>query len=319
MPGSGFSHYPHPVPSPTEPADPPGLAGIRAVAVTGHPGTQVRVEVHHPDAPVIALFQAGLGLPLEVWHPVVERLAGICCILTDRPGLGGSTPWAHAPRLADQVSLIGDVLDACSPDAAAPVALVGHSYAGILVEAFARTHPARVCALVLVDPSLPGQEVASTTLVERFPDEARGLAASLPGLGRWLGSALVVGGTTGLGMGHTAASRSIADAYALPTHQLAAVDELLAIGGEAAELIELSARCPLPDVPIGVIAATRRGGPLPLPKDGWAHALADRARELGPRARAIRVEGAHLLMLDNPRELARSIEDVVTAVAAPDP
>ena len=83
------------------------------------------MEVHHPDAPVVALFEAGLGLPLEVWHPVVERLPGVCCILTDRPGLGGSTPWERPPVLADQVALISDVLAASSPAPGRPVASSG--------------------------------------------------------------------------------------------------------------------------------------------------------------------------------------------------
>ena len=139
------------------------------VDVSGHPGTQVRVEVHHPDAPTVALFEAGLGLPMDVWHPVIEHLPEVCCILADRPGLGGSTPWEHPPGLADHVALIADVLAACSVDPAQPVALVGHSYAGILVKAFARMHPERVAALVLVDPSLASQEASTTTLVEQIP------------------------------------------------------------------------------------------------------------------------------------------------------
>ena len=150
-PGPRPAHYPRPVPSPSEHrANDRPVEHLR-VAVSGHPGTQVRVEVHHPDAPIVALFEAGLGLPLEVWHPVVANLPGVCCILADRPGLGGSTPWAHPPGLTGQVGLIGDVL-AATLDPARPVVLVGHSYAGVLVEAFARLHPHQVRALVLVDP-----------------------------------------------------------------------------------------------------------------------------------------------------------------------
>jgi len=263
------------------------------------------------------VFEAGLGLPLEVWHPVVERLPGVCCILADRPGLGGSAPWEHPPGLADQVALIGDVLAASSPVPDQPVALVGHSYAAILVEAFARLHPDHVWALVLVDPSLPAQEAAGTTVVERFPHAARSLARRLRRLGRWLGWALAAGGTTWVGTGPSS-SGPIARAYRDPVHQRASVEELLEIGGEAAELIALAARCAVPDVPIGVIAATRRGGPVPLPKGHWVRALTDRARELGPRAQVIRVEGAHLLMLDNPQGLARAIEGVLNAVPRSD-
>jgi poly(3-hydroxyoctanoate) depolymerase len=280
------------------------------VAVSGHPGTQVRVEVHHPDAPIVALFEAGLGLPLEVWHPVVENLPAVCCILADRPGLGGSTPWEHPPALADQVALIDDVLAAASPDPGRPVALVGHSYAGILVKAFARLHPERVSALVLVDPSLAAHEAGTTTLVERFPDVSRDLAHRLSGIGRWLGWAFASGGTVGLGAGGPAA-RSIADAYEDPEHQQASMDELLRIGDEASELLVLAEDHPLPDVPILIVGAARWPGPVPLRRRRWLHSLDEQADELGPGAWVVDIEGAHLLMLDDPGALAQAIGEAL--------
>jgi pimeloyl-ACP methyl ester carboxylesterase len=286
------------------------------VAVSGHPGTQVRVEVHHPDAPVVALFEAGLGLPMDIWHPVVENLPGVCCILTDRPGLGGSTPWQHPPALADQVALIADVLAACSPDPRMRVALVGHSYAAILVKAFARMHPEQVSALVLVDPSLAAHEADSTTLVERFPDIARDLAHRLSGIGRWLGWAFASGGTVGLGAGG-AAAQPIVDAYEDPEHQQASIDELLRIGDEASELLVLAEDHPLPDVPILIVGAARWPGPVPLRRRTWLDALEQRAGELGPGAWVVDIEGAHLLMLDEPQALAQAIGDALRPPAPP--
>jgi poly(3-hydroxyoctanoate) depolymerase len=273
--------------------------------------------VHHPDAPIVALFEAGLGLPLEVWHPVVEHLPEVCCILADRPGLGGSAPWAHPPDLADQVALISDVLAACSPDPGRPVALVGHSYAGILVKAFARLNPERVSALVLVDPSLATQEASTTTLVEQFPDVARDLARRLSGMGRWLGWAFASGGTVGLGTGGPAA-RSIADAYADPEHQLASIDELLRIGEDATEALALAEDHPLPDVPILIVGAARWPGPVPLRRRRWLDTLDQRAEDLGPGAWVVDLEGAHLLMVDEPEALARAIGDALGPLGPPD-
>jgi pimeloyl-ACP methyl ester carboxylesterase len=286
------------------------------VDVPGHPGTQIRVEVHHPDAPILALFEAGLGLPLDVWHPVVEHLPEVCCILVDRPGLGGSTPWEHTPTLADQVALIRDVLAECAPAPGRPVALVGHSYAGILVKAFARMHPEQVAALVLVDPSLAPQEAGTTTLVERHPDIARDLADRLSGIGRWLGWAIASGGTVGLGAGG-AAARSIADAYADAEHQQASMDELLHIGEQASELLLLAEEHPLPDVPILIVGAARWAGPVPLRRRRWLSALDQRAGELGPGAWVVDIEGAHLLMLDDPQALAAAIGDALGPLAPP--
>ena len=319
LPGAPGCHYPLPVPSTSEPAAQSGPVRHLRVAVSGHPGTQVRVEVHHPDAPIVALFEAGLGLPMDVWHPVVENLSGVRCILTDRPGLGGSTPWQHTPALADQVALIGDVLAACSLAPGTPVALVGHSYAGILVKAFARMHPEQVSALVLVDPSLADQEASTTTLVEQFPDIARDLANRLSGIGRWLGWAFAAGGTVGLGAGGPAA-RSIAHAYGDPEHQQASIDELLSIGDQASELLVLAEDHPLPDVPILIVGAARWPGPVPLRRRTWLDALEQRAGELGPGAWVVDIEGAHLLMLDEPEALAGAIADALGPLAPrPDP
>lgn len=304
------------MPTTSEPAGHAGSVRAHRVDVSGHPGTQVRVEVHHPDAPTVALFEAGLGLPLDVWHPVVEHLPDVCCILTDRPGLGGSAPWDHTPTLADHVAMIGDVLAACSPQPGRPVALVGHSYAGILVKAFARLHPEHVAALVLVDPSLAAHEAGTTTLVERYPEIARDLATRLSGIGRWLGWALAAGGTVGVGTGGSAA-QSIADAYADPEHQQASMDELLHIGEQASELLDLAEDHPLPDVPILIIGAARWPGPVPLRRRRWLSALGQRADELGHGAWVVDIEGAHLLMLDDPQALAGAIGEALGPLAPP--
>ncbi len=196
------------------------------------------------------------------------------------------------------------------------MALVGHSYAGILVKAFARLHPERVAALVLVDPSLAPQEAGTTTLVERYPEIARDLANRLSGIGRWLGWAFASGGTVGLGAGGPAA-RSIADAYEDPEHQQASMDELLRIGEQASELLVLAEDHPLPDVPILIIGAARWPGPVPLRRRRWLSELAQRADELGPGAWVVDIEGAHLLMLDDPEALAEAIGDALGPLAPP--
>ncbi len=280
------------------------------------------MQVHNAAAPAVVLFQAGLGLPASVWRPVIALLPDACALVVDRPGLAGCPPWDRAPGLADHVSLITDVLAACAPDSAGPVILVGHSYAGLIVEAFARTNPEQVTGLVLVDPSLPAHEVAARSLTERFPAAARALAGLGlrlsprlgpqlgPRVGRWLGLAMAAGGTVGLGAtGPTA--RDLAEAFADPDHRRATVDELLGIGAQSAELLALAAREPLGDIPVVIIAATRRGGWAPLPKRRWPRQLTDRAAELGAGAQVVPVAGAHLLMADAPAAIAAVIGDLV--------
>ncbi len=135
------------------------------VDVPGHPGATLRVEVHHPDAPVTALFSSGLGLPLDLWHPVTDLLPDVRCVLFDRPGMGGSTPWHRVVDLPEEVDLLSTVLAATRPgrDAEAtadhtsdPVVVVGHSHGGLFAEGLARTRPDVVRGLVLVDASDPG-------------------------------------------------------------------------------------------------------------------------------------------------------------------
>lgn len=294
------------------------------IEVPGQPGTRVRVEVHHPDAGPIAVLSSGLGLPLELWHPVVRRLPEVRCVLFDRPGLGTSSDWAREPGLTGQVALIDAVRAAGttghraspgSPAAATPgapaaaehpVVLVGHSYAGLHVEAYARRHPDRVLGLVLVDPSLPDYEAQAWTPVDLNP----GLMRRLVSRAGWLGSPVrrlvALTGTAGTDPGD-AVSESLREVSESARHQQGTIGELERIGAEAVELLAMEPGVPLPDIPVLLLAATRRPGPLPGRNRRWLAALARRATELGPRATLVEINGAHLLMADDPDEVAARI------------
>jgi pimeloyl-ACP methyl ester carboxylesterase len=76
------------------------------------------------------------------------------CVLYDRAGSGWSDP-ASSPRGADEItSDLHTVL--CLADVHSPLVLVGHSYGGLLVRAFAQRFPNEVAGLVLVDPQTEG-------------------------------------------------------------------------------------------------------------------------------------------------------------------
>jgi pimeloyl-ACP methyl ester carboxylesterase len=287
-----------------------------AIDVPGQPGTRVAVEVHHPQSGRMALLSSGLGLPMTLWHPVVERLAGVRCVLFDRPGLGGSTPWHHEPGLSGQVALLEAVRAAADARGDTPVVLVGHSYAGLHVEAHARRHPDRVAGLVLVDPSLPEHEAATLSLADLSPRLVRRLVARWPWLGRPASRLVAMTGTAGLDPGPAvvASLRAVAES---PRHQQGTLDELERIGSEAVELLALVAGVPLPDVEVRLLAATRRPGPLPGDNGRWVAALARRAEELGPRARLVPVRGAHLLMADAPDEVAAQVRQLLEGAASP--
>ena len=103
--------------------------------------------------PVVVL-EAGIAATSISWSPVQTRLAQFSTVCSyDRAGLGWSERrWARScPCTLEQ--MIGE-LEALlrKSGLAAPFVLVGHSFGGLLVGAFAHAYPEQVAGLVLVDP-----------------------------------------------------------------------------------------------------------------------------------------------------------------------
>ncbi|MFJ8958988.1 alpha/beta fold hydrolase [Lentzea sp. NPDC102401] len=102
------------------------------------------------DAPPVVLTSGLVGTVVD-WDAVTRLLAPAVRVLRfDRPGIGASTPSPSAVSGRREVTVLDAVLDF----AGGPAVLVGHSLAGLHVEAYARLRPARVRGAVLVDPSL---------------------------------------------------------------------------------------------------------------------------------------------------------------------
>ena len=104
----------------------------------------------------VVLFESGLAWPQDTWawiQPEVARIAPT--VSYDRAGLGGSDrgPKPRTARL--MVDELDRLLDAI--DVPGPYVLVGHSFGGLLVRAFADRHPDLVAGIVLVDASHPDQ------------------------------------------------------------------------------------------------------------------------------------------------------------------
>ncbi|WP_345199191.1 alpha/beta fold hydrolase, partial [Streptomyces lavendulae] len=122
-------------------------------------GTFVRVDgvplhvVVEGRGPVVVL-SAGLALAWFDWDPVAAPLAarGRTVVRFDRPGHGLSAPAPGPAGPADEAHRIAALLDALGLPG--PVTVAGHSLAGFHAEAFARLHPGRTAALVLVDSSV---------------------------------------------------------------------------------------------------------------------------------------------------------------------
>ncbi len=103
--------------------------------------------------PVVAL-EAGIAATSISWSPVQTRLANFTTVCSyDRAGLGWSErrPDRSCPCTLEQ--MVGE-LEALlyKSGLAGPFVLVGHSFGGLLVNAFAHAYPEQVAGLVLVDP-----------------------------------------------------------------------------------------------------------------------------------------------------------------------
>ncbi len=100
------------------------------------------------------VFEAGISATCLNWTEVrlqVERFARAC--VYDRAGLGWSDAWSDS-RSPRTTSAIVDDLRALLAAAGvpSPYILVGHSFGGLVVRAYAAKYPDEVAGLVLVDP-----------------------------------------------------------------------------------------------------------------------------------------------------------------------
>ncbi len=287
------------------------------VDVPDHAGATLRVEVHHAGAPVTALFSSGLGLPLDLWRPVVDLLPDVRCVLFDRPGMGGSTPWNRAVAFPEGVDLLATVLKATHPDAVTdPAVVVGHSHGGMFAEGLARTRPELVRGLVLVDASDPELEATRLQLGGPAATWAAWVASRpwLAGVAQDLAAGvMLLGGTIRPAPAPT--HRALATAYGQPAQLRATVAELAAVGDDARHLVALAAAHPLPDVPVQLVVAARAGRPTRHRRRAWLRRMTGRAAQLGPGTVRSDVESGHLVMLDAPDAVARAVRACGTAAA----
>jgi pimeloyl-ACP methyl ester carboxylesterase len=126
------------------------------------PTTSGSASARHADRPHVR--EAGSAGPAVVclhsnassssqWRALLERLAPRHRVYApDGYGAGRSPAWPtdRVVALEDEVALIEPVLER----AGAPVALVGHSYGASVALKTALTHPDRVAALALYEPTL---------------------------------------------------------------------------------------------------------------------------------------------------------------------
>ncbi|WP_255989681.1 alpha/beta fold hydrolase [Chitinolyticbacter albus] len=114
------------------------------------------------DGPVIVLVN-GAGGPIEGWFRVWPELCELGRVLAyNRPGLGRSAR-ANAPQTgAAMVGTLRELLQAAALPP--PYVLVGHSLGGLVVNLYARLHPADVAAVLLLESTAPDDVAAMAKL-----------------------------------------------------------------------------------------------------------------------------------------------------------
>jgi pimeloyl-ACP methyl ester carboxylesterase len=134
------------------------LAGLLATATASAGGIDVQRTGYtlqaeqHGDGATTVVFESGFGQGPGVWQEVIADLGADCrCIAYGRAGLGASGTDGTPKTIDAHLDDLDAVIDALAPDR--KVVLVGHSYGGLLATEFARAHPDRIHALVLVDPA----------------------------------------------------------------------------------------------------------------------------------------------------------------------
>ncbi len=246
-------------------------------------GSEVHLVADGPaDAPPVVLT-SGLAGAVADWDAVTRLLTPSARVLRfDRPGTGLSTPSPEEPSARRETAVLDAVLDF----AGAPAVLVGHSLAGLHVEACARLRPARVRGAVLVDPSLAPPGIGRPT-----------------DLGAVFATALVRLGAADL------AARCAGPLLRLagrPPARAAVVAELAGYADLVAEVDALRGTHPLPDVPWLVLTAGGTlGGARSARRILTAH---ESMAAFAPRGmlRIVR-DSPHLVQLHSPAAVADAV------------
>ncbi|MCA2181662.1 alpha/beta fold hydrolase [Nonomuraea glycinis] len=208
--------------------------------------------VRQGEGPAV-LIAAGAAAAWCHWDGVAAELSrGHRVTRFDRPGLGLSPASPVPPTLHGEVARLA----ALAPAHPERVTVIAHAMAAWHAEAFARLHPLRVSALVLVDPS------CGTGRGRDGSSFRRAFGGWLPALGGTWG-ATALARIAGPVLHRLLCGRADARGLHRKGRVLAAtVGEWLARPGMATDLRRIRSEHAFPDVPVTVLCANVRRGCL---------------------------------------------------------
>jgi pimeloyl-ACP methyl ester carboxylesterase len=283
------------------------------------------------------VFESGISATCLSWTQVrgeVERFARACTY--DRAGLGWSDAWSDPAKPPRTTSAVVNDLHALLEAAQIPkpYILVGHSFGGLVVRAYAAKYPGEVAGLVLVDP------LASSEWLKVSPANARmlGLGVKLSRRGAVLARIGVVRAALTLlmsggrlvpklvarassGRGETVISRMVGEIRKMPPETwpmvrahwcepksfLAMAAYLESLPASAAETAELGA----PDtIPVTVLSAANS---TPGQREEREALTRRSPRGLHIVAR----KSGHWIQLDEPELVVESIREAIGEITRP--
>lgn len=300
------------------------------------PGTLVPVGAHRlhvrcdgAGAPTVIL-DAGIAASSLSWSRVQRQLAPLTRVCSyDRAGLAWSETSGSTRTMPAMVGELRALVDRVGGDP--PFVLVGHSFGGMVVRAFARAYPREVAGIVLVDPLHP-EEWCEPTPEQRYRLRGAVFLSRVGALLARLGVvrvslALLSGGAPGAPrrfsrlFGSSAAAllqNIVGEVQKLPADVLPSVQAHWsmprAFHGMRQHLSALPTACAyvargsdaLADVPVIVLSAGRRD-----PR--WIDADAALARQSSKGRHIVSSESGHWVHLDDPDLVVDAIRDVVDA------
>jgi pimeloyl-ACP methyl ester carboxylesterase len=152
-------------------------ASTKTVDVNGHL-MRVRSQglAERQLARPVVILEAGAGSGLAAWDPVFTRIAAIAPVVAyDRRGLGQSAADGQAQTLSHVTSSLKALLSTLGVPP--PYVLVGQSYGGVLIRAYAQRYPQDVVGLVYLD--VPDIEVTYAE-ADALPAGARQVIFNVP-------------------------------------------------------------------------------------------------------------------------------------------